>query len=153
MLALLEITECMGNILDPIVTSNSAPACQIFDFSQYNNENAGTHDLLNHHQAELVKFGVKFGRNGFTMYDLHEHRNPYPIAHDGQEYHGGLDGGIAPHGLGIASAANQLRVAYEHKQSKAQKQRYHEHHGNLAQVFSSVLHKLECLLNHALLWV
>ncbi|DBA77694.1 hypothetical protein WJX79_004021 [Trebouxia sp. C0005] len=67
------------------------------------------------------------------MYDLHEHKNPYPTVHDGQEYHGGLDGGIAPHGLSIASAANQLRVAYEHKQSNAQKQRYREHHGDIAQ--------------------
>ena len=61
-------------------------------------------------------------------------RNPYHIVHDGQQYLGGLDGGIAPHGLSIASAANQLRVAYEHKQSNAQKQRYREHHGDIAQV-------------------
>ena len=133
-LASLEIVECVGNVLDPIVVSESAPASRSFDFSQYVNENAGTLDLLKHHQVELIKFGVKFGRGAFTMYDLHEHKNPYPIVHDGQEYHGGLDGGIAPHGLSIASAANQLRVAYEHKQSNAQKQRYREHHGDIAQV-------------------
>ncbi|KAL0021671.1 hypothetical protein WJX77_009903 [Trebouxia sp. C0004] len=40
---------------------------------------------------------------------------------------------IAPHGLSIASAANQLRVAYEHQQSSAQKQRCREHCGDIAQ--------------------
>ena len=133
-LASLEIVESVGNVLHPIVVSESAPASGDFDFSEYANGNAGTLDLLKHHQVELIKFGVKFGRDAFTMYDLHEHKNPYPIVHDGQEYHGGLDGGVAPHGLSIASAANQLRVAYEHKQSSAQKQRYREHHGDMAQV-------------------
>ena len=65
-------------------------------------------------------------------------KNPFPIVHDGQEYHGGIFGGVAPHGLSIASAANQLRVAYEHKQSSAQKQRYGEHHGDMALVLSHV---------------
>ena len=123
-----------GKCIRSYRSSESAPASRSFDFSQYVNENAGTLDLLKHHQVELIKFGVKFGTGAFTMYDLHEHKNPYPTVHDGQEYHGGLDGGIAPHGLSIASAANQLRVAYEHKQSNAQKQRYREHHGDIAQV-------------------
>ncbi|KAL3154633.1 hypothetical protein ABBQ32_014082 [Trebouxia sp. C0010 RCD-2024] len=132
-LASLEIVETVGNEIDPIVVNEPAPASREFDFSEYVNENAGTLDLLKHHQVELIKFGVKFGRGAFTMYDLHVHPNPFPIVHDGQEYHGGLDGGVAPHGLSIASAANQLRVAYEHKQSSAQKQRYREHHGDMAQ--------------------
>ena len=144
-LASLEIAECVGNVLDPIVVNSLAPAAQPFDFSEYANENAGTLDLLEHHQAELIKFGVKFRRGAFTMYDLPEHKNPYPIVHDGQEYHGGLDGGIAPHGLSKPSAANQLRVAYEHKQSNDQKQRYREQHGDMTQVLPHVLHKLACL--------
>ena len=73
-------------------------------------------------------------------------KNPFPIVHDGQEYHGGIFGGVAPHGLSIASAANQLRVVYEHKQSSGQKQRYGEQHGDMAQVLSHVyLCKLACL--------
>lgn len=144
-LAALDITECVGNVLDPIVVCTSAPASREFDFSEYVNENAGTLELLKHHQVELVKFGVKFARDAFTMYDLHEYENPYPIVHDGQEYHGGLNGGTAPHGLSVASAANQLRVAYVHKQSQAQKQRYREHHGDMAQVLSYIPHKLACL--------
>ncbi|KAL0048054.1 hypothetical protein WJX82_006667 [Trebouxia sp. C0006] len=132
-LASLEIVETVGNVLDPIVVNEPAPASRDFDFSEYVNEYAGTLDLLKHHQVELIKFGVKFGRDAFTMYDLHDHQNLFPIVHDGQEYHGGLDGGVAPHCLSIASAANQLRVAYEHKQSSAQKQRYREYHGDKAQ--------------------
>ena len=137
-LASLEISECVGNEVDPIVVSSSTPASQGFDFSEYANENAGTQDLLKHHQVELIKFGVKFGRDAFTMYDLHEHRNPYPIVHAGQEYHGGLDGGIAPHGLSKSSAANQLRVAYEHKQSNDQKQRYSDQYGDMTEVRTHV---------------
>ena len=136
----------MGNELYPIVVSNSAPACRAFDFSQYSDEIAGSLDLLKHHQVELAKFGVKFGRDAFSMYDLYEHedRNMYPIIHHGQEYHGGLDGGIAPSGLSISSAAAGLRIAYMHKQSHAQKQRHREQHSHMAQVLSHVLHKLDC---------
>lgn len=148
-LASLEIVECVGNKLDPIVVSDSAPAARAFDFSQYGNEDAGNLDLLEHHQAELVKFGVKFGRNAFTMFDLHEHRDLYPIVHDGEEFCGDLDGGIAPFGLSAASAAYQLRVAYKHKQSGAQKQRYRERHGDVAQVLSHVLYKLAHLWDFA----
>ncbi len=144
-LASLQIAEGVGNDLDPIVVSSAAPASQPFDFSKYVNENAGTPDLLQHHQAELIKFGVKFGRGAFKMYDLHELQNPYPIVHDGQEYHGGLDGGIAPYGMSISSAAKQLRVAYEHKQSNDQKQRYRQQRGDMTKVISHVLHKL-CML-------
>lgn len=148
-LASLEIVECVGNELDPIVVGASAPVARAFDFSHYGNENAGNLDLLQHHQAELVKFGVKFGRNAFTMFDLHEHRDLYPIVHDGQEYCGDLDGGIAPFGLSAGSAAYQLRVAYKHKQSGAQKQRYRERHGEMAQVLSHVIYKHA----HLLCWV
>ncbi|KAL3139347.1 hypothetical protein ABBQ38_003682 [Trebouxia sp. C0009 RCD-2024] len=67
------------------------------------------------------------------MFDLHLHENPYPITHDGQEYHGGLDGGVAPFGLSVGSAAARLRVAYQHKQSNDQKQRYREKKGATVQ--------------------
>ncbi|KAL0037971.1 hypothetical protein WJX79_007971 [Trebouxia sp. C0005] len=33
----------------------------------------------------------------------------------------------------MALGANQLRIAYKHKQSRAQKQRYREHHGDMVQ--------------------
>ncbi|KAL3155883.1 hypothetical protein ABBQ32_012883 [Trebouxia sp. C0010 RCD-2024] len=86
-LASLEIVETVGNEIDPIVLNELAPASRDFDFSEYVNKNAGTLDLLKHHQVELIKFGVKFGGGAFTMYDLHDHQNPIPIVHDGQEYH------------------------------------------------------------------
>ncbi len=138
----LELAECVGNDLDPIIVSNSAPTCQAFDYSDYSDENAGTPHLLRHHQAELIKFGVSFGRNAFKMFDLHDYKNPFPIVHNGQEYHGGVDGGIAPFGLLESSAAAQLRVAYIHKQSDDQKQRYLGKHGDKAQVFYISLHNI-----------
>ena len=130
--ASLEILECVGNVSDPVVVSESAPASRDCEFSQYVKEFVGTLQLLKHHQVGLMKFGMKFGRDAFTMYDLHEHQSPNPIVHDGQEYYGGLDRGIAPHGLSVASAANQLRVA--HKQSNVQKQGHREHHEDISQV-------------------
>lgn len=144
-LAALGIVECVGNDVHPILVNESTPASLCFDYSQYPNEDAGTPDVLKHHQAELTKFGVQFGRNAFTMFDLHLHENPYPITHDGQEYHGGLDGGVAPFGLSVGSAAARLRVAYQHKQSNDQKQRYREKKGATVQVLSPLLQELKRL--------
>ena len=129
MLAALEIMECAGNDLAPILISSITPASDCFDYAEYDNEDAGTPDLLKHHERQLTQHGVKFGRNAFKMYDLHLHQNPYPIQRDGQGYHGGLDGGIAPFGLSVGSAAAQLRSAYKHKQSNDQKQKYQEKYG------------------------
>ena len=53
-LASLEIVECVGNEVDPIVVSESTPASQDFDYSLHVNKNAGTLNLLKHHQAELI---------------------------------------------------------------------------------------------------
>ena len=83
-------------------------------------------------------FGVKFGRDAFTMKYLREHKHLYPIVHGEQEYHCGLAGRNT-------NAANQLRVVYEHKQSNAQKQRYRGHHDDMAQVLIHVSHQLACL--------
>ncbi|KAL0044013.1 hypothetical protein WJX82_002191 [Trebouxia sp. C0006] len=45
---------------------------------------------------------------------------------DGVSYIGGLDGVAAPWGLAIAGAVSEMRIAYGHKQSSAQKQAYQE---------------------------
>jgi len=75
----LELAECVGYELDPIIVSNSAPICQTFDYSNCSDEKAGIPHLLRHHQANLIKFGVSFGRNAFKMFDLHDHKNPFPM--------------------------------------------------------------------------
>lgn len=59
--------ECVRNVLDPVVVNESAPASREFDFSKYANENVGNLDLLKHHQVELIKFGVKVGRDAYVM--------------------------------------------------------------------------------------
>ena len=53
-LASLSIVETMGNVTDPVIVNEPAPAFRDFDFSEYVNENAGTLDLLKHHQVELI---------------------------------------------------------------------------------------------------
>lgn len=62
----LELAEFVGEDLDPIIVSHSAPTSQAFDYSSCPNENAGTLHLLKHHQAELMKFGISLGRNAFS---------------------------------------------------------------------------------------
>lgn len=69
----------MGNVPDPVLVSESAPASWDCEFLQYVNEDAGTLQLLKHHQVELIKPGVKFGRAAFIIHDLHEYKSPNPI--------------------------------------------------------------------------
>ncbi len=86
------------------------------------------------------------------MFDLHGYRNLLPVVHNGQEYHGGVDGGIAPFGLLESSAATQLIVVYIHKQSDNQKQRYLDKHGDKAQVCMYVLADHSCSMVQSLVF-
>lgn len=54
-------------------------------------------------------------------------------------YIGGLDGVAAPWGLAKAGAVSEMRIAYEHKQSRAQKQAYWEANPQYDEV--NLLHK------------
>ena len=130
----LDIRECDGNLLFPIVVAASTPQCPPFDHSKCANGNEGTPELLQYHQEQLIKFGLVFDRGGFQMFNLASHNNLYPIEHDSQEYQGGVDGGVAPFGLLTGSASRALRVAYLHKQPKDQQQQCQEAHSISRQV-------------------
>ena len=78
LLHVLGIPETDGNQLAPITVPEECPACSGFDYSQYANENAGTTALLQHHQEQLQRMGVTFGRSGykvrcFSVVELHQH--------------------------------------------------------------------------------
>lgn len=123
LLSSLSIQEVDGNELEPIKLPDDCPECSSFDFSQYHNEDAGTPDLLKHHQQHLEKMGVKFGRDGYEVFDLHNTKVLFTIMSAvGPSYRGNIDGCVAPFGLMPSSAAQQCRVGFVHKQSPKQKQ-------------------------------
>ena len=128
LLQALSFSETDGNSIDPIeVPADCSASASPFDYSQYKDEEEGNLACLNHHKAQLEKFGVHFGRGAFQMYDLHKEQRLYNIrTSNGQEYNGNVDGCLAPFGLFASSAASQSRIIYEHKQSSSQKERRQE---------------------------
>lgn len=125
----LDFLQEDGNLACPIVVPAGSPSCCPFDYSQHPSEDAGTPALLSHHQLCLHQFGVHFGRGGFQMHDVHGRKKDLQVtAPSGLQYNGGVDGIAAPYALTKAGAFSEMRIAYEHKQSDAQKQLYREAH-------------------------
>ena len=118
------IVEVNGNVEEPIVVPEGTPECSTFDYSIYPDENSGTPDLLEHHQKQLHRLGVSFGKSSYAMYDFHLVKDMYNFSTSTTMYSGGIDGGVAPFGLMSRSATSQCRVGYEHKQSAGQKLAY-----------------------------
>ncbi len=109
----LNLNEVDGNAIEPIIVPADAPQPNSFAYEIYPDENPGTPFQLAHHQKELERHDVHFGRNGFKMYDIHSERKMYSItARSGQRYSGLLDGCVAPYGLMASSAGLHSRVAY-----------------------------------------
>ena len=128
-----------GNEVDPIVVPAGLSMCHSFDYSQFPSEDDNTPALLQHHQQQLSGFEVQFGRSQFQMYDIHHRKDLKLILPSGVSYIGGLDGVAAPWGLAKAGAVSEMRIAYEHKQSSAQKQAYREANPQYYEV--NLLHK------------
>jgi len=127
LLASLDVVEVDGSQVDPVVLPENCPECSSFDYSEYCSENAGTPDLLKHHQLQLAKMGVAFGRGGYGMYYLHNTPPLFAIkTASGRSYRGNIDGCLSPSGLMPTSAARQCRIAFVHKQSANQKQAYRD---------------------------
>ncbi|KAL0038611.1 hypothetical protein WJX77_012696 [Trebouxia sp. C0004] len=115
-----------GNEVDPIVVPAGLSTCHSFDYSQFSSEDDGTLALLQHHQQQLSGLEVQFGRSQFQMYDIHHRKDLKLTLPSDVSYFGGLDGVAAPWGLAKAGVVSEMRIAYEHKQSSAQKQAYRE---------------------------
>ena len=128
-----------GNEVDPIVVPAGLSMCHSFDYSQFPSEDDSTPALLQHHQQQLSGFEVQFGRSQFQMYDIHHRKDLKLILPSGVSYIRGLDGVAAPWGLAKAGAVSEMRIAYEHKQSSAQKQAYREANPQYYEV--NLLHK------------
>lgn len=139
MLTELEFDEVNGNDLFPIDVPQDTAPCADFDYAKYPSENAGTPALLKHHQEQLSKLGVKFGRGGFQAYDLQTQKVFSLLTSTGKSYKGAVDGCIAPYGLGNVGATRQLRICYEHKQTVGQKAEYRRQHAESQASFVIVL--------------
>jgi hypothetical protein len=123
----LSFVEVDGNAMEPIDVPSTCPECEPFDYSRFVDEEHGTNACLDHHQTQLVKLGIRFGRDAFKMYDLHKKQQLYLIrTKSGQQYSGNVDGCLAPFGLMANSAANQCRIIFEHKQSSKQKEQWRD---------------------------
>ena len=104
-----------------------------FDFSQFVDEDAGTPSFVEYHRNQLQACGVRMGRSGYKVLDLHE--DPmYHVEIGNKRYNGGVDGGVVPYAVRAASAAKLLRIGFEHKQSTADKATFRMNHPDLLQV-------------------
>lgn len=104
-----------------------------FDFSQFVDENAGTPSFVEYHHQQLQACGVRMGRSGYKVLDLH--KTPmYNVEIGKKRYSGGVDGGVVPYAVRAASAAKLLRIGFEHKQSTADKATFRMNHSDVLQV-------------------
>lgn len=86
-----------------------------FDWGDKKETDASS-DASNHLAAELVKFGVNFGRSGYTLYDTHSSRSILSFQ-DSKigKISGGTDAVIAPFKCTREFCSQQLCVAFEFK--------------------------------------
>ena len=107
-----------------------------FDFSRFVDEDAGTPSFVEYHHNQLQACGVRMGRSGYKVLDLH--KTPmYHVEIGNKRYSGGVDGGVVPYAVRAASAAKLLRIGFEHKQSTADKATFRMNHPDVLQVRSS----------------
>ena len=109
--------------------ANTSP----FDFSQFVNEDAGTPSFVEYHEQQLQICGVRMGRGGYQVHDLHK-ETLYNVQIGGKRYRGGVDGGVVPYPVRTASAARLLRIGFEHKQSTEDKATFRLNNPNVIQV-------------------
>eukprot|EP00898_Chlorokybus_atmophyticus_P007920 jgi/Chlat1/8129/Chrsp75S07561 len=113
----LNVVIVNGNDVDPIKLPDDCPQCDNFDACGVPNDNAAA-TLLQHHQQQLMKFGVPFGRDGYQLYNVHGVAElQYSInAGDGKVYSSTVDGCIAPYALinSRGGSMRQCRIAYMH---------------------------------------
>lgn len=78
-------------------------------------EPQGTPALLAHLQLSLASLGVKWGRGGYDLLDVHSERLLFALQVGGVRYVGGADGLVVPHNTALETARRQARVVVELK--------------------------------------
>ena len=82
-------------------------------------EAQGTPALLAHLQLSLASLGVKWGRGGYDLLDVHGERWLFAFQLGGIRYVGGTDGLVVPHNTALETARRQARVVIEVKRPSA----------------------------------
>ncbi|DBA84462.1 TPA: hypothetical protein ACH3X1_006089 [Trebouxia sp. C0004] len=128
----LHLTEADGFEEAPFETPAGVSDIETFDFSQFVDEDAGTPSFVEYHKKQLQACGVRMGRSGYKVLDLH--KTPmYHVEIGNKRYSGGVDGGVVPYAVRAASAAKLLRIGFEHKQSTADKATFRMNHPDVLQ--------------------
>ncbi|EFJ47211.1 hypothetical protein VOLCADRAFT_105188 [Volvox carteri f. nagariensis] len=113
------IEECDGRDVanEELQVPPGTAVCDEFDVTPYRSEDEATPRLLQHHQEQLERLGVKFDvLGGFQMFDVHNRASDsLTICCGGQTYCGIFDGCVAPYGLMGFGSLEQSRIIYEHK--------------------------------------
>jgi hypothetical protein len=84
-------------------------------------EDRDTPRAISHLEQELKKFGVKFGRGNYKMYDVHSDHTLLSLDDEkmGTPLSGGTDLIIAPFGIAMESVIQNSCVAFEFKTKEA----------------------------------
>ena len=90
-----------------------------FDWSRYDNENLAAEPLVDHHKLQLAKFGLKIGKGGYSVLDLHKKKELCKVELQKMVYRGGVDAAVVPHSVAEESAGGMLRAAFEHNRPTA----------------------------------
>ena len=103
----------------------NAEADKVFPFERYANENAAASAFVEYHKNHLLLYGIKLGRGGYAIYDLHTQRS-LTIHHQGKTFHGGVDAAVVPYGVATSTSYKVMRIIFEHKQSGKAKQMWRD---------------------------
>ena len=112
---------------------DEAAVNKAFPFEDYPDENAAAQDLKRYHEEHLRLHGIKLGRGGFAVKDLHK-QYPLHFTHGCTVYKGGVDAALVPFGVHEASAHQVMRIGWEHKQSSRAKLIFQLQHPDRPQV-------------------
>lgn len=116
-------------------TCTAADAAEIdgFDYSKFENEDAGTPALVEYHKQQLQSCGLSMERGGYSVLDMHE-TAVYSVQIGPIKYSGGVDGGVVPFAIRQGSAAKLLRIGFVHKQSSEDKAAFQANNPSETQV-------------------
>ena len=107
-----------------------------FDYSEFETKDKGTPKFLEYHQKQLEACGARMGRSGYQVHDLRD-TTLYHVQVGDKRHSGGIDGGVLPFAVRVASATNMLRIGFVHKQSTEDKAVFQTKYPHAAQVRSS----------------
>ncbi|KAL0033397.1 hypothetical protein WJX77_007533 [Trebouxia sp. C0004] len=133
----LQLTEVDGFAAAPVEPPAGAGDIAPFDFSKFVNEDAAASTFVEYHKEQLQSCGVRMGRSGYAVHDLHK-APLYNVQIGGRRYEGGVDGGMVPYTVQAASATKLLRIGFEHKQPTEDKATFRLNNPDVVQAYHAL---------------